>query len=85
MLGTSDVVIQGFITPQGRKVLFVNKTNTEKTVKLTPDLRNGSTLTVDEQTGDDAPRAGKAEGVELKLAPFAVTVLRLQYNDAGRR
>lgn len=78
MLGTSDVVIQGFITPQGWKVLFVNKTNTEKTVKLTPDLRNGSTLTVDEHTGDDAPRAGKAEGAELKLAPFAVTVLRLQ-------
>jgi hypothetical protein len=33
---------------------------------------------VDEQTGDDAPRAGKVDGSELKLAPFAVTVLKLQ-------
>jgi len=78
MFGTSDVEIQGFITPEGRKVLFVNKTNEEKTVKLTSDLQSGTTLTVDEQTGDDAPRAGKVDGSELKLAPFAVTVLKLQ-------
>jgi hypothetical protein len=73
----SDVVIQGFITPQGKKVLFVNKTNTEKTLKLSAELANGTTLTVDEKTGDEAPRAGKADGAELKLAPFAVTVLQL--------
>jgi len=28
--GSSDVVVQGFITPQGKKVLLVNKTNSEK-------------------------------------------------------
>jgi hypothetical protein len=78
MFGTSDVEIQGFITPQGKKVLFVNKTNTEKTVKLTPDLQNGSTFTVDEETGDEAPRTGKTDGAELKLGPYAVTVLQLQ-------
>lgn len=72
----SDVLIQGFVTPQGKKVLFVNKTNLDKSVKLTADLENGSTQTVDEATGDDAPRVGKVDGAELKLAPFAVTVLQ---------
>jgi hypothetical protein len=73
---TPEVSIQGFVTPQGRKVLIINKTNTAKTVTLQPDLANGSTLTVDEETGDTPPRPGKASGAELALAPFAVTVLQ---------
>jgi hypothetical protein len=75
--GSSDVLIQGFITPQGKKVLMVNKTNTEKIVKLQAELANGTTLTVDDQTGDEAPRTGKAEGTDLTMAPFAVTVLQV--------
>jgi hypothetical protein len=71
----SDVTVQGFITPQGRKVLLVNRTNKEKTVALSAELQNASSFTVDEATGDEAPRAGKAEGANFKLAPFAVTVL----------
>ncbi len=74
----SDVLVQGFITPQGKKVLLVNKTNREKTVKLASDLQNASIQTIDEQTGDDEPREGKVAGDELKLAPFAVTVLSAQ-------
>jgi hypothetical protein len=74
----SDVTVQGFITPQGRKVLLVNRTNKEKTVTLSSELQNASSLTVDEATGDEAPRAGKAEGADFKLAPFAVTVLSAQ-------
>ena len=74
---SQNVEIQGFITPQGKKVLFVNKTNTDQTVKLSAELANGATLTVDDQTGDEAPRAGKADGAELKMAPFAVTVLQV--------
>jgi hypothetical protein len=74
----SDVVVQGFITPQGKKVLLVNRANSEKTVILNHDLQNASTMTVDQETGDEAPRPGKAEGANLKLAPFAVTVLSVQ-------
>jgi hypothetical protein len=74
----SDVMVQGFITPQGKKVLLANRTNGEKIVLLSQDLQNASTLTVDEETGDEAPRAGKAEGTNLRLAPFAVTVLSIQ-------
>jgi hypothetical protein len=77
MFGNLEVEVQGFITPQGKKVLFVNKTNTDKTVKLQAELANGATLTVDDQTGDEPPRVGKADGAELKLAPFAVTVLQV--------
>lgn len=74
----SDVTVQGFITPQGKKVLLVNRTNSDKTVALDQDLQNASTLTVDEATGDGEPRAGKAEGANLRLAPFAVTVLKVE-------
>ena len=52
----SDVTVQGFITPEGKKVLLVNKTNSQKIVTLESDLQNASSLTVDEATGDDAPR-----------------------------
>jgi hypothetical protein len=40
-------------------------------------LQNASSLTVDEATGDEEPRTGKADGAELKMAPFAVTVLTI--------
>jgi hypothetical protein len=71
----ADVEVQGFITPQGKKILVANKTNLEKTITLPSDLQSASTLTVDEASGDNPPRSGKAEGTELKLAPFAVSVL----------
>ncbi len=71
---TADVIAQGFDTPQGRKVMLINKSNSEKTVALNFDFENASSLTIDEQTGDDAPRTGKASG-QLTLAPYAVTIL----------
>lgn len=71
----SDVMIQGFVTAQGKKVLLVNKTNSDKTVKIPVDLRGATTITVDEATGDDQPRSGNVDGSELRMAPFAVTVL----------
>lgn len=74
----SDVLVQGFITPQGKKVLLINRANSNKTVTLDQDLQNASVLTVDEETGDEAPRAGKPQGANLQLAPFAVAVLNVQ-------
>jgi Glycosyl hydrolases family 39 len=70
-----EVNVQGFITPQGKKVLLVNKTNSEKTVKLSPELVGSSATTVDEESGDKEARAGVVDGADLKMAPFAVTVL----------
>lgn len=74
---TPDVIAQGFNTAEGRKVLLVNKSNTEKMVTLSSDFENSSSLTVDEATGDDTPRTGKAS-TQLKLAPYAVTILTEQ-------
>ncbi len=75
---SGDVLIQGFLTPQGKKILLVNKTNSEKTLKLNSDIQGASTRTVDEETGDDTPRVGNVTGSDLKLAPFAVVVLSAQ-------
>jgi hypothetical protein len=76
--GPADVMIQGFLTPQGKKILIANKTNTQKIVKFGSEMQNASSLTIDEETGDNEPRGGKLEGGELKMAPFAVTVLSVQ-------
>ena len=74
----NDVIVQGFVTRGGRKVLLVNKTNLDKTVVLSSELQSATSLTVDEVTGDDAPRAGKVAGATLTLSPFAVSVLTVQ-------
>ena len=74
----SGVQVQGFLTPQGRKVLLINKTNSEKTLTLSSELQDASSLTVDEDSGDNPPRSGKAEGTQLQMAPFAVTILSAQ-------
>lgn len=73
----SGVAVQGFITPQGKKILLVNKTNTEKSFKVAPEMANAATATVDEATGDSEARSGKADSADFKLAPYAVTVLTL--------
>jgi hypothetical protein len=74
----SGVMEQGFITPEGKKVLLINKTNSEKTVKVAADLTGAASLTVDDETGDEEPRTGAVQSDEVTLAPFAVTVLRLK-------
>jgi Glycosyl hydrolases family 39 len=76
--GPKDVLVQGFITPEGRKVLLVNKTNSEKSLKLDPGWKGASSLTVEESTGDDEPRSATVDGDELKMAPFAVSVVTLK-------
>ncbi len=75
---SSDVEIQGFLTPQGKKVLLVNRTNFEKAVKVSSEFEHAQSVTVDEATGDGEPRRAQVLGAELKLAPFAVTVLTVQ-------
>jgi hypothetical protein len=74
--GSADPpVVQAFVTQQGRKLLVVNRANAEKTVALPADFAGGSSATVDESTGDDAPHTGTLSGGNLTLAPFAVTVV----------
>jgi len=78
MFDRHDLKIQGFVTPQGRRILVVNKTNREATVELPTEWQRATSSTVDEDTGDEEPRTSKINGSELKLAPFAVTVLKAE-------
>jgi hypothetical protein len=73
---SGNLLVQGFVTPEGRKILLVNKTNREEKATLVADFANAKFATVDESTGDDAPRTGTVSGTELTLEPFAVTVLK---------
>jgi hypothetical protein len=72
------LLVQGFATTEGKKILLVNKSNTEEKVTVPADFANATYTTVDEATGDDPPRTGKLNGAELILAPFAVTVLKME-------
>ncbi|MBV9502606.1 MAG: glycosyl hydrolase family 39 [Acidobacteriaceae bacterium] len=73
----TGVEIQGFITPQGKKVLLVNRTNSDKMVTLPPEFQRATSLTVDGATGDGEPRRESLSS-EVTLAPFAVTVITLR-------
>ena len=70
------VLVQGYKTPQGRKILVVNTSDETHTVAAPAGFANASFETVDKATGDDAPRIGTLDGRDLTLAPFAVTVLQ---------
>ena len=70
------MLAQGYTTPQGRKILVVNMSDESHVVEVPVGFADARFETVDEGTGDDAPRTGKLMGRELSLAPFAVTVLR---------
>jgi hypothetical protein len=74
--GGGLVLAQGYKTPQGRKILVVNMSDASHVVAAPEGFASASFETVDEATGDDAPRTGKLDGRELTLAPYAVTVLR---------
>lgn len=73
-IGSGDLSAQAFVTPDGRKLLLVNKRNRTADVTL-PDAEKASALTVDGQTGDSPARPEKPADGKLKLEPFAVTVV----------
>lgn len=73
--GSNGILLQGFVTPHGKKVLVVNKTNREAVVELPTEWQHAHSSAVDEDTGDEEPRNANVDGTELKLAPFAVTIL----------
>lgn len=74
----NGVTAQGFVTPQGRKILLVNQSDGAKTVTVPAGFEHAEFATVDEATGDNAPRTGALSGADLPMAPFAVTVLKAQ-------
>lgn len=72
-----DTVVQAFVTPQGRKLLLINKRNRNSTVLLPETVTGGTLATVDVTTGVGIARTGAWSGRAVELKPFAVAVLSL--------
>lgn len=72
--GTS-ITSQAYITPTGKKLLLVNKHNEPIEVTLPAEAASASVSTVDQASGDNAPRVLQQSGNKLTLAPFAVSVV----------
>jgi hypothetical protein len=73
-LNNPDVAAQTYITPSGNKLLLANKRNHAIEVKLS-DAAKSVALTVDESTGDEPAHSVKSANGQMKLQPFAVTVV----------
>ena len=72
--GSETVAAQAFDTPGGKKLLLANKRDKAIEVPI-PDADKASALTVDLETGDGPARGVKPAGGNIKLEPFAVTVV----------
>jgi hypothetical protein len=74
-LVSNDMTAQAFDTPQGKKLLVLNKRG--KTIELTlpADAATATAVTVDEKSGEGPARSAKIEGGKITLDPYAVTVL----------
>jgi hypothetical protein len=68
--GGEDVFAQGFVTPEAKTLLIVNKRN--RTIEVTLPFEGARVETVDEATGEDPPRRTMLTPRVLSLAPFAV-------------
>jgi hypothetical protein len=71
---TSDLAVQAFATPAGKKILIVNKRNRDVHVALPAGLQISELATVDEASGEGSARVSTPSGTTLDLAPFAVVV-----------
>ena len=71
---SEDLEAQAFVTPEGRKLLLINKHDHALDVSL-PDSEKASALAVDVETGDGPARSVKPDAGKIHLEPFAVTVV----------
>ena len=76
-LSNSDVRVQAFVTPQGRKLLAINKRLHEVDIDLAGVGAVTKVEVVDEQSRD-GPRTLKPTGNALRMGPFAVAVVELE-------
>jgi len=74
---SSDIEAQASITPLGRKVFLVNTSNRTVPVNLGKAFESLPLRieTVDEASGEQAPRSETSNGADISLAPFAVAVV----------
>jgi hypothetical protein len=74
-LNSKDIGGQAFVTPEGRKLLLVNKRNREQVVAV-PNSENVKVLAVDPDSAENPARSIDVVKGTIHLAPFAVTVVR---------
>lgn len=70
------VMAQAFDTASGKKLLLINKRHRAVTISVPAEFSAGKIERVDASTGDNAPATSALQGVEITLAPFAVSVLK---------
>ncbi|MGO9340052.1 MAG: GH39 family glycosyl hydrolase [Terracidiphilus sp.] len=71
---SGSVEAQAIVTPAGRKLLLANKRNHAVEIPLA-GAGKVTALTVDFESGDDPARSVKISGGNIRLEPFAVTVV----------
>ena len=73
-----QVVAQGIKTKQGRKILLINKHNTEVQILLPAEANNSSIKQVDVITRENPPVQTVLSGNTLTLKSFSVTVVEVK-------
>jgi hypothetical protein len=72
------IVAQGIKTKQGRKILLINKHNTEAQVLLPAEVANSAVKYVDVSTKENPPAQRSAKGNVVVLKPFGVAVVEVK-------
>ena len=72
------IVAQGMKTRQGRKILLINKHNTEEQILLPAETKTSIIKLVDITTGENPPAQAALSGNTLTLRPFSVAVLEVK-------
>jgi hypothetical protein len=74
----AHIVAQGIKTKQGRKVLLINKHNTEVYIQLPAEASNSSIKEVDIITRENPPVQTALSGSIHTLKPFSVAVVEVK-------
>ncbi|WP_216848855.1 glycosyl hydrolase family 39 [Pedobacter sp. L105] len=76
--GAGDILAQGFISPENKKmVLVLNKRNKSLRLKLPAGFEGAKVSTIDSLSGDDAAMQSKIENDNVEFKPFAVKLIEI--------
>jgi hypothetical protein len=76
--GTESIDYQAFINKKGKRILLINKRNTEIQIALPAEAKNGSVKSVDISTRENQPASIQLTGSTVILKPFSVSVVELK-------
>jgi hypothetical protein len=76
--GPESIDYQAFVTKKGKRILLINKRNTEMQITLPAEEKNGTVRSVDITTKENPPASMQLTGNTFTLKPFSVTVVELK-------